>query len=55
MKINSFKILKQLQKVLFFLTIDIYTKGNGIDHKEVVKENRYGKMDLFIRDTGKII
>lgn len=43
------------KKDQFYLRIDMFMKVNGKGMREVEEECKYGKMDLFMRDTGKII
>ena len=53
--IVNMMILLLLQKDLFYSIIDMFMKGNGMAHREVAKENKYGKMGLYMKGTGKII
>jgi hypothetical protein len=48
-------ILQQKIEDLFSLKIGISMKDSGKIIKEMEKVCRYGKMALFIKDTGKII
>ena len=53
-KNQNFKILKLFIKILFYLTIGMSIKVNGMRMIAVVEECKYGKMGLFMRGIGKI-
>ena len=50
---HSFKIKQLSTKILFFLTIDMCIRDNGMEMIVAVEECRFGKMDLSMRATGK--
>ena len=52
---QSMKIQLHNIKVQFYLKVDMFMKANGKEMKEVGEQCNYGKMDLSMKDTGKII
>ena len=51
----NFKIFKHFLKALLYSKTDMFIKVIGIKIKGVEKESRFGRMDRYMKDTGKII
>ena len=51
---QSTKIQPHNIKAQFYLKADMFMKVNGKEMREVEEECKYGKMDRFMKDTGKI-
>ena len=55
MSISNMMIPMLPTKKRFYLKISMYIRDIGTKINGVEKENRCGKMDLYMRATGKII
>lgn len=51
----NLKIKLRSKKAQFCSKIDMCMRVNGKEMKEMAKVCKFGKMDLFIKDIGKII